>query len=303
MHTQAPFCKGAGPVGEGRSTNWLYSVANWQHADRIDGRRAAPPAAHPPQVRGHHPRVATPHRAATIAELCVASSKGHDYSHLAETDALPQRKRVPEIDKINQSKEDKWDENSMDCRRAGAGRGGRGHRRGNGGRCRTTSAGAGQAAYHPGYLETAQLPDSLIFIPPPPAEGSPSLARDHEASQRGLALRGTARWDLATTDADLFTPKDTDALSCAAGFAIGPDTAPATNRVLRRATMDFAMSTGAVKKKHQRARPFMENGQPTCTPAHESFLRKDGSYPSGHSAVGYGWSLVLAELLPIGWRR
>ena len=150
----------------------------------------------------------------------------------------------------------------------------------------------------PGYLETAQLPDSLIFIPPPPTEGSPSLARDHEASQRGLALRGTARWDLATTDADLFTPKDIDALSCAAGFAIGPDTAPATNRVLRRATMDFAMSTGAVKKKHQRARPFMENGQPTCTPAHESFLRKDGSYPSGHSAVGYGWDLILAELLP-----
>lgn len=150
----------------------------------------------------------------------------------------------------------------------------------------------------PGYLEATQVPDSLILVPPPPAEGSPSLARDHEASQRGLALRGTARWDLATTDADLFTPKDTDALSCAAGFAIGADTTPATNRLLRRAIMDFATSTGAAKKKYQRPRPFMENGQPTCAPSHDTYLRKDGSYPSGHSAIGYGWSLIMAELVP-----
>jgi acid phosphatase (class A) len=27
-------------------------------------------------------------------------------------------------------------------------------------------------------------------------------------------------------------------------------------------------------------------------------LRKDGSYPSGHSAIGYGWGLILAELFP-----
>jgi acid phosphatase (class A) len=27
-------------------------------------------------------------------------------------------------------------------------------------------------------------------------------------------------------------------------------------------------------------------------------LRKDGSYPSGHSAIGYGWALILTQLLP-----
>lgn len=27
-------------------------------------------------------------------------------------------------------------------------------------------------------------------------------------------------------------------------------------------------------------------------------LAKDGSYPSGHAAIGFGWGLILAELLP-----
>jgi acid phosphatase (class A) len=27
-------------------------------------------------------------------------------------------------------------------------------------------------------------------------------------------------------------------------------------------------------------------------------LRKDGSYPSGHSAIGYGWGMILGDLLP-----
>ncbi len=152
--------------------------------------------------------------------------------------------------------------------------------------------------FPPGYLELNQMPDSVVLVPPAPAKDSATFARDLDASQRGLALRGTARWDLATKDADLFTPADTDAMSCAAGFAIGPDTTPATNRLLRRAMIDFGVSTGAAKKKYQRPRPFMENNQPTCTPAHEVYLRKDGSYPSGHSAIGYGWGLVLAELLP-----
>ncbi len=150
----------------------------------------------------------------------------------------------------------------------------------------------------PGYLDPATLPDSVVLVPPPPAPGSSARARDDDASKAGLALRGSARWDLATNDARLFVPGDTDAFSCAAGFAIGPDTTPATHRLLRRAMLDLAVSTGGAKTKYQRARPFMENSQPSCTPNQEAFLRKDGSYPSGHSAIGYGWGLMLAELVP-----
>ena len=117
----------------------------------------------------------------------------------------------------------------------------------------------------PGYLEHADLPDSAALIPAPPASGSAAQARDDAASRNGQTLQGSARWDLATADAELFSPHDTEALSCAAGFAIGPDSAPATNRLLTRAMIDLAISTSGAKKKYQRARPFMENAAPNCT--------------------------------------
>jgi hypothetical protein len=34
------------------------------------------------------------------------------------------------------------------------------------------------------------------------------------------------------------------------------------------------------------------------TPDDEEALRKDGSYPSGHSSIGWGWALILTELAP-----
>jgi acid phosphatase (class A) len=149
-----------------------------------------------------------------------------------------------------------------------------------------------------GYLGSAKLPDSVALMPPPPAPKSGALARDEEAQKAALKLHGTARWDLATQDAELFKPEVTGALSCAAGIIIGPKETPAIDHVLRRAAADLGISTSAAKRKYQRARPFMVNNMPQCTPAWDAILRKDGSYPSGHSALGYGWGLILAELIP-----
>lgn len=42
----------------------------------------------------------------------------------------------------------------------------------------------------------------------------------------------------------------------------------------------------------------MINGESICTPEDEEVLREDGSYPSGHTAVGWGWALILSELAP-----
>ncbi len=42
----------------------------------------------------------------------------------------------------------------------------------------------------------------------------------------------------------------------------------------------------------------MVNQQPSCTPAEEAMLSKDGSYPSGHNAIGWAWALILAEIAP-----
>jgi len=40
------------------------------------------------------------------------------------------------------------------------------------------------------------------------------------------------------------------------------------------------------------------NKQPTCSPDYEKSMMKDGSYPSGHSAAGWAWALILSEIFP-----
>ncbi len=149
-----------------------------------------------------------------------------------------------------------------------------------------------------GYLPAGASPDSLALNPPPPAPGSGAEARDIEASKAGLALRGTPRWDLARRDADLFSPSATSTFSCAAGINLGAKTTPKIEQLMLRVARDLAMSTSATKRKYMRQRPFMVNGEPVCTPEHEKVLRSDGSYPSGHSAIGWGWGLILAEVIP-----
>jgi acid phosphatase (class A) len=147
-----------------------------------------------------------------------------------------------------------------------------------------------------GYLKEP-LADSLVLSPPPPAPGSPAETRDLEGARDALARRGTARWRLAAQDADLVGAGPA-AFSCTAGVAIGPHATPKLNRLLRKALVDLGQSTSAIKAEYSRPRPFMVNGQPTCTPEAETALRRNGSYPSGHSAAGFGWALILAELKP-----
>ncbi|HTF21483.1 MAG TPA: phosphatase PAP2 family protein, partial [Chryseolinea sp.] len=65
-----------------------------------------------------------------------------------------------------------------------------------------------------------------------------------------------------------------------------------------RVLTDAALSTYTAKNHYKRKRPFMENNTPTCTPADEEQLRKDGSYPSGHTAIGWAWALVFTEVFP-----
>ncbi len=149
-----------------------------------------------------------------------------------------------------------------------------------------------------GYLDPKSIPDAALILPPPPAPGSVAQARDDEAAKAAVALRGGPRWDQATSDADLFSPKATGVLSCAAGIEISPKTTPKLDHLMRRSMADLAVSTMGAKRKYQRARPFMVNGEPHCTPDWDAILRKDGSYPSGHAAIGYGWSLIVAELVP-----
>ena len=149
-----------------------------------------------------------------------------------------------------------------------------------------------------GYLDTEALPKSLELIPPPPGDGSAAMALDEEVSRKALTLRDTPRWNLAIEDANLHFPEALGAFSCALGIPITEKNTPHLCMLLRRSGADAGLSTYTAKKHYQRNRPFMVNGEPACTPREEHLLRKDGSYPSGHTALGWAWALILTEIAP-----
>jgi acid phosphatase (class A) len=149
-----------------------------------------------------------------------------------------------------------------------------------------------------GYLQSATLPNSLTLLPPPPAAGSAEFAADEAYSERGLTLRDTPAWALAAADADLSFPHAAGTFSCALNAPITEVDAPHVYVLLRRMLTDAAMSTSAAKDHYARTRPFVMNKAPMCTPADLAALEKNGSYPSGHSAIGMAWALVLTEISP-----
>jgi len=149
-----------------------------------------------------------------------------------------------------------------------------------------------------GYLPSEALPNSLALIPPPPEQGSAALAFDEEVSQKALALRDTPRWMLAAEDANLKFQDAAGTFSCALGIPITEQDTPHLYMLLRRTLADAGLSTYTAKNNYQRMRAFMVNEKPICTPEEEEGLRKDGSYPSGHTAIGWAWALILTEIAP-----
>jgi acid phosphatase (class A) len=149
-----------------------------------------------------------------------------------------------------------------------------------------------------GYLPATALPNSLALLPQPPATGSAALAMDEETYRQTRAFRGTPRWDLATQDAELKFPEAAGTFSCAIKAPITEKDTPRLYMLLRRALMDAGLSTYRAKNQYKRTRPFVAYKEASCTPGEESKLMADGSYPSGHSSLGWAWALILSEIDP-----
>jgi len=148
-----------------------------------------------------------------------------------------------------------------------------------------------------GYLGR-DLPDSLKLLPAPPKEGSPAFKQDQAVSRASQKLRGTARDTQATSDADLAFPHVADAFSCALGVPVSQEGSPRLYQLLRRTMTDAGLATYAAKEHYKRTRPFVFYKEGTCAPKDEAALRNDGSYPSGHTSIGWMWALVLTQVAP-----
>ncbi|HEY6506353.1 MAG TPA: phosphatase PAP2 family protein [Chitinophagaceae bacterium] len=149
-----------------------------------------------------------------------------------------------------------------------------------------------------GYLSKEEIPNSLALIPPPPEEGSVAFALDQEYAKKAVESKDTARFTQAFIDAELYFPGAVKSFESTLGIEISETKTPKLYVLMRRVLTDAALSVYGAKNQYKRKRPFMVNNTPICTPKDEELLRKDGSYPSGHTSVGWAWALVFAEIFP-----
>jgi len=149
-----------------------------------------------------------------------------------------------------------------------------------------------------GYLAFEEMPNSLLLLPPPPLEGSAAWELDMEMAAKFVAMEDEARKAKAASDAVLHFPEAVESFNIVLDQKISEESTPMVYMILRRSLADAGLSTYSAKDHYQRERPFMINGHPTCTPEEEEHLRADGSYPSGHTAIGWAWALILTELFP-----
>lgn len=150
----------------------------------------------------------------------------------------------------------------------------------------------------PALLTRRQLPNSIALVPPPPVLGSVEHLADDEQRRAMQVLRNTPRFALARQDANLKFPASTQAFSCAMGVPISQEHTPHLAMLMRRTLTDAGLATYAAKYHYKRTRPFIGTQEATCTPEDEGSLARDGSYPSGHAAIGWAWGLVLAQVAP-----
>ena len=142
--------------------------------------------------------------------------------------------------------------------------------------------------------------NSQYYLPSPPDKGSADYKEDEAAYLKGYAMKGSPRWQQATTDADLHIANVAQIFSQVLGTPIDQKKTPATWTLLGDLLVAGAVDAPAAAKEHyMRVRPFVVFGHHTCqSVSDEEELRKNGSYPSGHTTFGTLTALVLAQVRP-----
>ncbi|MDE6557423.1 MAG: phosphatase PAP2 family protein [Duncaniella sp.] len=149
------------------------------------------------------------------------------------------------------------------------------------------------------FLQEGDVANSFLLLPPPPDAASITFLNDQARYQWGKTMRDTPRGDQAVEDARISGNGVPRAFSEAFGIEITEEQTPEILRLIVGMREDAGdLGTRDAKDYYNRTRPFSFYGEMTCNPEQQEELSTNGSYPSGHTSIGWATALVLAEINP-----
>ena len=149
------------------------------------------------------------------------------------------------------------------------------------------------------YVKADALPNALNFYPAPPETTSVQFMYDISQYMWGKAMRAdSARAALAIAQAETNLDTMVRMFSEPFGMEISAKKTPAIMNVIERGIATLRQVGRVPKKHYMRRRPFDRFNEPTLVPKDEETLRKNGSYPSGHTILAWSMAMLLVEINP-----
>lgn len=148
-------------------------------------------------------------------------------------------------------------------------------------------------------LDSTHMPNAVYFLPAPPTESSEAFRYDQSQYQWGKEQRNdSARLAIAVNDAVWSIDNICKIYSGVLGITISKEATPAIYRMLTIGLITTDQAGKLPKNHYMRTRPYVYYNEPTIYPGDEGWLRNNGSYPSGHTILGWSAALLLTELAP-----
>ena len=149
------------------------------------------------------------------------------------------------------------------------------------------------------YFTAKEMPDMLKWCPAPPDTVGAAFTYDIMQYMWGKQMRqDKERAAIAIRDAVYGLDCIIREFSDPFGMQISKEETPEIYKVLRDGTATCDSICKLPKRYYMRRRPFMRMQEPTLYPQDEPALRKNGSYPSGHTILGWSSALLLSEINP-----
>ena len=137
------------------------------------------------------------------------------------------------------------------------------------------------------------------FLPPPPEFESSRFAADQTQYLWGIRQRqDEERAAMAIRDAVYGMQTIIQEFCPILRLIITKEDTPELYTLLQDVGATFDSISIRAKEKYMRTRPFVYYNQPTLVPEQEEEHITNGSYPSGHTVLGWTMALLLSDINP-----